>query len=147
MLNREGLSQSQAVRPYAASLNLLRDAGLRPTRQRLSLAKLLFSSGHVRHVTAESLHEEALAEGMRVSLATVYNTLHQLTDAGLLNELVIDSSRTYFDTNTDGHHHFYNAATGEVYDVPHDDVVLSCLPKPPAGASVSSVHVVIYIES
>ncbi|GEQ97411.1 transcriptional repressor [Iodidimonas gelatinilytica] len=146
MIFPEGLTQSQAVRPYAASLNLLRDAGLRPTRQRLSLAKLLFSSGEARHVTAEKLHEEALADGVKVSLATVYNTLHQFTEAGLLNELVIDSSRIYFDTNTDSHHHFYNCATGALYDVPKEDVVVSHLPQPPKGARMAGVHVVMYID-
>ena len=88
--------------------NRLRDAGLRPTRQRLSLAQLLFSKGN-RHVSAEGRHEEALLAQVPVSLATVYNTLHQFTDAGLLRAVAVESSKTYFDTNTSDHHHFYNA--------------------------------------
>lgn len=146
MLTPEGLTQSQAIRPYAASLNLLRDAGLRPTRQRLSLAKLLFSEGKPRHVTAEKLHEEAIADGIKVSLATVYNTLHQFTDVGLLRELVVDSARTYFDTNTEPHHHFYNARTGALYDIPEDDISIAHLPTPPDGARVTAVHVMVVVE-
>ncbi len=146
MISSEGLTQTEAIRPYAASLNILRNAGLRPTRQRLSLAKLLFHGDEPRHVTAEQLHEEAMMDGVKVSLATVYNTLHQFTDAGLLTELVVDSERTYFDTNTDSHHHFYNQDTGVLYDIPGDDLVVSCLPTPPNGAEVKAVHVMIIIE-
>jgi Fur family transcriptional regulator, iron response regulator len=85
---------------------LLRRAGLRPTRQRVALAALLFGNGD-RHVTAEILHEEAVKAGERVSLATVYNTLHQFERAGLLREIAIGGQRAYFDTNISNHNHFF----------------------------------------
>jgi len=103
-------------RPYSQVIDRLRNAGLRPTRQRIALAKLLFD-GCDRHVTAESLHGEALENTIRVSLATVYNTLHQFTDAGLLREIVVDSHRCYFDTNVDDHHHFFHEESGRLEDI------------------------------
>lgn len=145
-MHTEGLSQSEAIRPYAASLVILRDAGLRPTRQRLSLAKLLFMEGGHRHMTAEQLHEEAMGTGIKVSLATVYNTLHQFVEAGLLSELVIEPSHVFFDTNVAPHHHFYNRATGALIDIDDGDVDISRFPEPPGGARVTGRHVVFYIE-
>jgi len=97
----------EKIRPYSQALDRLRNAGLRSTRQRLALAKLLFD-GQNRHVTAEILHGEALEASVRVSLATVYNTLHQFNEVGLLREIVVDSGRSYFDTNISEHHHIYN---------------------------------------
>ena len=90
---------------------LLRGAGLRPTRQRVALAELLFATGD-RHVTAELLHEEALERMVPVSLATVYNTLHQFTEAGLLREVAVEGAKTYFDTNTSNHFHFFCEDSG-----------------------------------
>src|SRR5688572_8837879 len=103
------------LRPYSLIIERLRGAGLRPTRQRLALAKLLFDGGD-RHVTAEKLHGEALGANIRVSLATVYNTLHQFTDAGLLREIAVDASCSYFDTNISSHHHFFHEASGRLED-------------------------------
>ncbi|MFQ5984092.1 MAG: iron response transcriptional regulator IrrA [Alphaproteobacteria bacterium] len=123
----------------------LRGAGLRPTRQRLALARLLFS-GDDRHVTAEALHKEALARKLRVSLATVYNTLHQFTKAGLLREVVVDSTRSYFDTNTSHHHHFYCEDGRLLTDIPGDSVRVESLPQPPAGTTVSRVEVVVRVR-
>src|SRR5262245_7982586 len=100
------MAQLMAQRAQQLNVEKLRKAGLRPTRQRLALAQLLFGRGD-RHVTAEGLHEEAVGAGMPVSLATVYNTMHQFTAAGLLREVTVDGTRTYFDTNTGDHHHFY----------------------------------------
>lgn len=134
-------------RPYTDSIKRLRDAGLRPTRQRLSLAKLLFEAGHDRHVTAEALHEEAERARARVSLATVYNTLHQFTECGLLREIVVDSGKTYFDTNTQDHHHFFDENEVVLTDIPVQDVILDSLPETPAGKRISRVDVVIRLES
>lgn len=130
------------MRPYSQIVQRLRDCGLRPTRQRLALAKLLFD-GTDRHVTAEFLHGEALRSGIRVSLATVYNTLHQFTDAGLLREIVVDASRSYFDTNTDDHHHFYFETSGQLADIPGEEVSVAALPEAPAGTSIARVDVII----
>ena len=139
------MSKVNKERPYAHALNKLRDAGLRPTRQRLALAKLLFD-GHDRHVTAEMLYEEAGILSASVSLATVYNTLHQFTDVGLLREVVVDSGRTYFDTNTSDHYHFFHEEDGRLEDVPLDAVEITSLPQAPAGKEYSRVAVVIHVK-
>ena len=121
---------------------LLRKAGLRPTRQRLALGQLLFGSGD-RHVSAELLHAEATASGEHVSLATVYNALHQFKQAGLLRELAIEGSKTYFDTNTSNHNHFLLEPEGEVIDIPSEQISVSGLPEPPAGMRIAHIDVVV----
>ncbi len=130
------------TRPYSHALDRLTKAGLRPTRQRLALAKLLFD-GQERHVTAEQLHGEAAAASMQVSLATVYNTLHQFTGAGLLREVVVEAGRSYFDTNTDDHHHFFYEGSGKLQDIPGEHVSLAAIPNAPAGTRVARVDVII----
>lgn len=134
------------ARPYAAALDRLRRSGLRPTRQRLALARLLFEAGD-RHVTAEQLHSEAEAAGVPVSLATVYNTLHQFTDGGLLREVVVEAGRSYFDTNTGRHHHFFDVGTGTLIDIPGDEISIGALPAPPPGTEIERVDLVIRIRS
>jgi len=124
----------------------LRKANLRPTRQRLALAGLMFSKGD-RHLSAENLFEEAKEVGVAVSLATIYNTLHQFTDNGLLRAISIDSSKTYFDTNTGNHHHFYMEDTNEVVDMPDGSVSVENLPEPPEGMEISRVDVVVRVRS
>ena len=123
----------------------LRAAGLRPTRQRVALARVLFESGP-RHVTAESLHAEVRATRMPVSLATVYNALNQFRDAGLLREVVVAPGRSYFDTNTGHHHHFFVEPDGELHDFPADDVLIAGLPSPPAGTRIDRVDVVVRVR-
>jgi Fur family iron response transcriptional regulator len=124
----------------------LRAAGLRPTRQRLALGKLLFATGD-RHVTAESLHGEAAKSGAQLSLATVYNTLHQFTGAGLLRQVIVDGDKTYFDTNTGDHHHFYFEDRALLMDIPGDDVRIDGLPKAPSGTEIERVEVVVRLKS
>src|SRR6188472_4042780 len=121
---------------------LLRGAGLRPTRQRVALAHLLFANGD-RHVTAETLHEEAIARKVPVSLATVYNTLHQFTEAGLLREVAVEGAKTYFDTNTSNHYHFFLEDEGELVDMPSAGISVTELPEPPAGMEVAGVEVIV----
>jgi Fur family iron response transcriptional regulator len=104
----------------------------------------LFENGD-RHVTAEGLHEEALAAGVPVSLATVYNTLHQFTAAGLLREIVVDATRSYFDTNTSEHHHFFHEHSGRLEDIPGDQIVVSDLPAAPHGTQISRVDVIVRV--
>jgi Fur family transcriptional regulator, iron response regulator len=123
----------------------LRAAGLRPTRQRLALARLLFDGGD-RHVTAEHLHSEAVARSIRVSLATVYNTLHQFIAAGLLREVVVDPGRSYFDTNVSDHHHFFCESTSRLQDIPGELITVGQLPTPPEGAEIRRVDVIIRIR-
>ncbi len=120
----------------------LRDAGLRPTRQRVLLAELLFGKGD-RHVSAEMLHAEVIAAGEQVSLATVYNTLHQFTGAGLLRELAIDGAKAYFDTNVSNHNHFFVEDRGELIDIDGDTIRVDGLPQPPDGMRISHIDVVV----
>lgn len=123
----------------------LREAGLRPTRQRVALARLLFEKDH-RHVTAESLHAEVRATRMPVSLATVYNALNQFRDAGLLHEVVVAPGRSYFDTNTGHHHHFFVEPDGELHDFPSEEVTVAGLPTPPEGTHVKRVDVIVRVR-
>lgn len=121
---------------------LLRRSGLRPTRQRVALATLLFGSGD-RHVTAEILHEEAVRAGERVSLATVYNTLHQFKNAGLLREIAIGGQRAHFDTNTSNHNHYFFEGEETVMDIPGDKIRVDGLPEPPEEFRISHIDVVV----
>ena len=122
----------------------LRHAGLRPTRQRVALGRLLFAHG-CRHIAAEALHEEARAAGVPVSLATVYNTLHQFTEAGLLREVAVDGARTWFDTNVSDHHHFFVEGEDRLMDMP-GTLDLTRVPEPPDGMEVVSVEVVVRVR-
>ena len=134
------------TRPYSHIIERLRGVGLRPTRQRLALAKMLFE-GSDRHVTAEILHGESCANGISVSLATVYNTLNQFTAAGLLREIVVDGDRSYFDTNTSDHHHFYHAQNRQLEDINGGDVVLQKIPPAPERTAVSRIDVIVRLEN
>src|ERR671913_268329 len=124
---------------------LLRQVGLRPTRQRMALGWILFGKGD-RHLTAEMLYEEATRAKVPVSLATVYNTLHQFTDVGLLRQVAVDGSKTYFDTNTTSHHHFFVEGENALVDIPNADVMLDRLPHAPAGYEVARVDVVVRLR-
>ena len=131
------------MRTYESSaLARLKSCGLRPTRQRLALAELLGGRGP-RHVTAEDVFREARDAGIPVSLATVYNTLNQFTQVGLLREIAIDGSRTYFDTNISDHHHFFVEGGDTLMDIPAHDVSVDNLPTPPEGMEISRVEVVV----
>jgi Fur family transcriptional regulator, iron response regulator len=134
-----------ASRPFTNALELLRAAHLRPTRQRLALVRLLFEQGDW-HVTAEQLYGEAVEAAVRVSLATVYNTLHQFIEAGLLREVAVNSGRSYFDTNVSDHHHFFFEDTGRLLDIPGEHVAFAGLPKPPAGAAIRRIDVIIRVD-
>jgi Fur family transcriptional regulator, iron response regulator len=123
----------------------VRDAGLRPTRQRIALASLLFAKGD-RHVSAEELHEEALNADVPVSLATVYNTLHQFTEAGMLRILAVEGAKTYFDTNTSDHHHFFIEGENTVLDIDTGSVTVHNLPAPPEGMEIVNVDIVVRLR-
>jgi Fur family iron response transcriptional regulator len=133
-------------RPFTQVVDRLKQAGLRPTRQRMALAKLLCDSGDC-HFTAEQLHIKADAADIHVSLATIYNTLHQFTRAGILREIVVAPGSSYFDTNVTDHHHFYFEEDAQLADINGDDIVISALPKPPAGTTVARVDVIIRIKN
>ena len=138
------VEHDHTISSFAAAdlTEVLRHAGLRPTRQRLVLGGLLFGSGD-RHVTAELLHAEAVSSGERVSLATVYNTLHQYKRAGLLREIAIDGSKAYFDTNTSNHNHFLIEAEGRLMDIPGASITVHDMPETPEGFRISHVDVVV----
>jgi Fur family iron response transcriptional regulator len=123
----------------------LRGAGLRPTRQRVALGDLLFAKGD-RHLTVEELHEEAVEAGVPVSLATVYNTLHQFTEAGMIRVLAVESARTYFDTNVSDHHHFFVEGANDVLDIPVSNLTIGNLPEPPEGLEIAHVDVIIRLR-
>ncbi|MGX0878590.1 Fur family iron response transcriptional regulator [Roseovarius sp. MBR-154] len=124
----------------------LSGAGLRPTRQRVALARLLVGDGQHRHVTAESLFADVQTQGESVSLATVYNTLRAFCDAGLIQEVTVDGSKSYFDTNTHDHPHFYWEDENRLSDAPADELEISRLPSAPEGAEISAVDVVIRLR-
>ena len=131
--------------PWHDVNEMLQAAGLRPTRQRMALGWLLFGKG-ARHLTAEMLYEEATLAKVPVSLATVYNTLHQFTAAGLLREVVIGAGRSYFDTNTGDHQHFYCEDSGELVDIDGDIIEVAGVPTPPKGMKVDRVDVVVRVK-
>ncbi len=131
---------------HEVGTNWLAGAGLRPTRQRVTLAALLIGDGQHRHVTAESLFEAAKEQGEAVSLATVYNTLRAFCDVGLMQEVMVDGSKSYFDTNTHDHPHFFWEDDGKLTDAPSDQLVIAQLPDTPDGAEIASVDVVIRLR-
>jgi Fur family iron response transcriptional regulator len=139
------MRRSLAGCPVHSLREKLRGVGLRPTRQRTSLGWLLFAKGD-RHVSAEILYEEAMRARVPVSLATVYNTLHQFTQAGLLRELAVDGAKTYFDTNPSDHHHFYIEGEDRMIDVPSDAITVAQLPALPEGMEVSRVEVIVRLK-
>jgi Fur family transcriptional regulator, iron response regulator len=124
---------------------MLRQVGLRPTRQRMALGWILFGKGD-RHVTAELLHEEAIQAKVPVSLATIYNTLHQFTQVGLLRQIAVDGSKSYFDTNVADHHHFFIEGENALVDIPGTEVMVDRLPVPPEGYTIARVDVVVRLK-
>ncbi len=131
--------------PWHDVNEMLQAAGLRPTRQRMALGWLLFGKG-ARHLTAEMLYEEAMRARVPVSLATVYNTLHQFTEAGLLRQLGVDGSKAYFDTNASDHHHFFIEKDDVLMDVPGEGISVAELPEPPEGYEIARVDVVVRLR-
>jgi Fur family transcriptional regulator, iron response regulator len=131
--------------PLSSLRTRLRDAGLRPTRQRVSLGWLLFARGD-RHVSAEMVFDEAMKARVPVSLATVYNTLHQFTQAGLLREVAVEGAKSYFDTNTDAHHHFYIEGEDRLVDFDAGALAMSRLPQAPDGFEITRVDVVVRVR-
>jgi len=124
---------------------MLREVGLRPTRQRMALGWILFAKGD-RHITAEMLYEEATKAKVPVSLATIYNTLHQFTQAGLLRQVAVDGSKAYFDTNASDHHHFFVEDENALVDIPATEAMMDKLPTPPPGYKIARVDIVVRLK-
>ena len=131
--------------PWHDTKSMLRQVGLRPTRQRMALGWILFAKGD-RHITAEMLYEEATRAKVPVSLATVYNTLHQFTEVGLLRQVAVDGSKTYFDTNATEHHHFFVEGEHALLDIPGAEVMVDKMPVPPEGYEIARVDVVVRLR-
>jgi len=131
--------------PWRDVRTKLREIGLRSTRQRLALGFLLFGKGD-RQVTAEMLYEAAVKAKVPISLATIYNTLHQFTDAGLLRQVTVDGSKTFFDTNVSPHHHFFVANENDLLDIPHSEVIVGKAPVPPEGYEIERIDVVVRLR-
>ena len=144
--DRQKATQKLDLSTFIDFTEQLRLAGLRPTRQRVAIATLLLDGRH-RHVSADSLTEEIIAAGLQVSSGTVYNTLNQFTDVGLLRRVLVHNEYSLFDTNTDHHHHFYEASNDQLVDIPSDNVILAKLPQAPDGHEIKAVDVVIHIQS
>jgi Fur family iron response transcriptional regulator len=147
-------SEPSAMQPQRAALTgcpwhdvkaMLRNVALRPTRQRMELGWLMFGKGD-RHFTAEMLYEEASNAKVPVSLATVYNTLHQFTDVGLLRQVAVDGSKSYFDTNASQHHHFFVEEENSLFDIPDADVFVGKPPIPPEGYEIARIDVVVRLR-
>ena len=128
------------------SAKWLSGAGLRTTRQRMTLDNLLVGDGQDRHVTAESLFDAARTKGAAVSLATVYNTLNLFSDRGLTRECLVDPERRFYDSNTQPHHHFYNVDDGTLTDIPAGKVRIEGLPEAPEGFEAQDVEVVVRVR-
>ncbi len=124
---------------------MLREVGLRPTRQRMALGWILFAKGD-RHLTAEMLYEEATRAKVSLSLATVYNTLHQFTEVGLLRQVAVDGSKTYFDTNASDHYHFFVEGEDALVDIPEAQVIVDRMPKAPEGYDISRIDVIVRLK-
>ena len=145
--NTERLTDRSALTgcPWHDVKAMLRQAGLRPTRQRMALGWILFGKGD-RHLTAEMLYEEATRAKVPVSLATIYNTLHQFTEVGLLRQVAVDGSKAYFDTNVTAHHHFFVEGEDQVFDIPDAEVAVGKTPTPPEGFEIARVDVVVRLR-
>ena len=131
--------------PWHDVKSMLRSVGLRPTRQRMSLGWLLFGKGD-RHLSAEMLYEEATRAKVPVSLATIYNTLHQFTEVGLLRQVAVDGSKAYFDTNVTDHHHFFLEEDDSLLDIPGTEVIVGKTPQAPEGYEVARVDIVVRLR-
>ncbi len=131
--------------PWHDVKTMLRQVGLRPTRQRMALGWILFGKGD-RHLTAEMLYEEATKAKVPVSLATIYNTLHQFTGVGLLRQVAVDGAKAYFDTNVGDHHHFFVEGANELLDIPGAEVIVDKTPVAPEGYEVARVDVVVRLR-
>ncbi len=123
----------------------LKTSGLRPTQQRVALARLLFN-GCDRHICAETLLQEAADAKVQVSLATVYNTLKQFKQVGLLREVAIEGDRSFYDTNTSNHFHFFDEEEHELFDVGTDQIRVVGLPDLPKGREIDRIDVIVRLK-
>jgi Fur family iron response transcriptional regulator len=126
----------------------LRSSGLRPTKQRLAICKVLFDRKDTFHFTIDNLKKKIEKNTKhKVSLATVYNTIHAFKNNGYLKEISLQGNKTFFDTNTTSHHHFYDQDTGDLMDIKNEDIFISKLPSAPKGKKISEVEVTLKVAN
>ncbi len=129
-------------------LKKLRSSGLRPTKQRVEIAKFLFEREKTFHFTVESLNKLLTKKlASKIALATIYNTVHAFKTAGHLNEVEVRGNKTYFDTNVSNHHHFYDSETSELIDIDANDIIIQKIPKAPNGKKIKNVEVFINLKN
>ena len=138
--------EPQKNRPFTCVVTKLKNAGLRPTKQRIALARMLFEQEKGYHITAEKLHKDALNKGISVSLATIYNTLNQFTESNLIREIVVDGGQSYFDSNIIEHHHFYYEKTRRLEDVPDGFLDVTNIPKAPENTNISRIDIIVRLK-
>ena len=143
MLNK--INTYDPLSNFNKAINTLKEHNIRPTKQRMVLAKLLFEKGR-RHISAEDLHDEVKDSDRKISLATVYNTIHAFNKKGYVKEVTISNDKTYFDTNTKSHHHFYDLRTNELIDIDSEKIQLKHVPQPPKGKKINGIEVVINVK-
>ena len=128
-------------------INKLRSSGLRPTKQRILIAKNLFDTNKTFHFTVEALNKKISKNGNeKISLATIYNTVEAFNDAGYLKEILTSKNKRYYDTNIKSHHHFYDEGSRELTDINYNQVKLSKVPTPPKGKKIKNLEVVIRVQ-
>ena len=126
----------------------LRSSGLRPTKQRVEIAKFLFEREKTFHFTVESLNKLLIKKlASKIALATIYNTVHAFKTAGHLSEVEVRGNKTYFDTNVSNHHHFYDSETAELIDIDANDIIIQKIPKAPNGKKIKNVEVFINLKN
>ena len=129
-------------------LKKLRSSGLRPTKQRVEIAKFLFEREKTFHFTVESLNKLLTKKSdSKIALATIYNTVHAFKTAGHLSEVEVRGNKTYFDTNVSNHHHFYDSDTSELIDIDANDIIIQKIPKAPNGKKIKNVEVFINLKN
>ena len=129
-------------------LKKLRSSGLRPTKQRVEIAKFLFEREKTFHFTVESLNKLLTKKSAsKIVLATVYNTVHAFKTAGHLSEVEVRGNKTYFDTNVSNHHHFYDSDTSELIDIDSNDIIIQKIPKAPNGKKIKNIEVFINLKN
>ena len=129
-------------------LKKLRSSKLRPTKQRVEIAKFLFEREKTFHFTVESLNKLLIKKSTsKIALATIYNTVHAFERAGHLSEVEVRGNKTYFDTNVSNHHHFYDNETSELIDIDANEIVIQKIPKAPNGKKIKNVEVFINLKN
>ena len=131
--------------PYSIALKKIEESGIVPTKQRRILAKIMFQKGN-RHISAENLFDEVKKQDRKISMATIYNTLKQFTNLGLIREIVVDKNKSLYDTNNRPHYHLYIEDEGKIHDIPTDNINID-LPSVPACLTIHNIDIIVRVRS